>query len=65
MFGGGVVNAYHAPAVLPRPGIGVFFNRFETRNNLVISWIEGAVSEDEVARIIAVVREGMEWTSAG
>ena len=65
VFGSGVVNAYHVPAVLPRPGIGVFFNRCATRNNLVISWIEGAVSEDEVARIIAVVREGMGWTRAG
>src|SRR5207245_3586402 len=61
MFGRRVVNAYHAPAVLPRPGIGVFFNRCAARNNLVISWIEGAVSEKEVARIIDVVREGMQW----
>jgi len=63
IFGRHVVNAYHAPAVLPRPGIGVFFNRCAARNNLVISWIEGAVSEKEVARIIEVVREGMEWVS--
>ena len=26
-FGRRVVNAYHVPAVMPRPGIGVFFNR--------------------------------------
>ncbi len=62
LFGRRVVNAYHAPAVLPRPGIGVFFNRCATRNNLVISWIEGAVSEEDVTRIVEVVREGMGWT---
>ena len=62
-FGRLVVNAYHAPAVLPRPGIGVFFNRYASRNNLVTSWIEGAVSEDEVTRIVEVVREGMGWTT--
>ena len=62
LFGRRVVNAYHAPAVLPRPGIGVFFNRCATRNNLVISWIEGAVSEEEVTRIAEVVCEGMGWT---
>src|SRR5439155_52592 len=45
LFGRRVVNAYHAPAVLPRPGIGVFFNRCATRNNLVISWTEGAAEE--------------------
>ena len=39
----------------------MFFNRCAARNNLVISWIEGAASENEVARIIEVVREGMEW----
>jgi hypothetical protein len=61
VFGHRVVNAYHAPAVLPRPGIGVFFNRFATRNNLVISWVEGTVSEDDVAQIAEVVRDGMGW----
>jgi hypothetical protein len=61
IFGHRVVNAYHVPAVLPRPGIGVFFNRCATTNNLVVSWIDGAASEDEVTRIIEVVREGMGW----
>ena len=61
LFGRRVVNAYHAPAVLPRPGIGVFFNRCATRNNLVISWVDGAVTTEEVARILEVVREGMGW----
>jgi hypothetical protein len=65
VFGSRVVNAYHVPAVLPRPGIGVFFNRCAGRNNLVVSWIEGAVGEDEVARITGIVREGMGWTRAG
>lgn len=57
-----VVNAYHIPVVPPSPGIGVFFNSCESLNNLVISWIEGVVSEDEVTRIIEVVRDGMGWT---
>lgn len=61
-FGRRIVNAYHIPVVPPRPGIGVFFNRSGTRNNLVVSWIEGVVSEDEATRIIEVVREGMGWT---
>jgi hypothetical protein len=62
LFGRRVVNAYHAPSVLPRPGIGVFFNRCSTRNNLVTSWVDGAVSDDEVTQIMEVVREGMKWT---
>jgi hypothetical protein len=64
LFGRRVVNVYHAPTVLPRPGLGVFFNRCGMRNNLVVSWVEGAVSEDEVTRIVETVREGMGWTRA-
>jgi hypothetical protein len=61
LFGRRVVNAYHVPAVLPRPGIGVFFNRCGARNNLVVSWVEGAVTEEEAARVVDVVRAGMGW----
>lgn len=64
LFGRRVLNAYHVPAVVPRPGIGVFFNRCWGRNNLVVSWIEGAVGDDEVTRIIEIVREGMGWSTA-
>jgi hypothetical protein len=62
-FGARVVNAYHVPAVLPRPGIGVFFNRCRDTNNLVVSWIEGAVDEDDVMRIIETVGESLGWRS--
>jgi hypothetical protein len=61
LFGRRVVNAYHAPSVLPRPGVGVFFNRCGIKNNLVVSWIEGAMKKKEVARIIETIREGMGW----
>lgn len=62
LFGRRVLNAYHVPAVMPRPGIGVFFNRCASTTNVVTSWIEGAVSQDEVARIVDVIREGLGWT---
>jgi len=61
-FGRRVVNAYHVPAIQPRPGIGVFFNRCAGANNLVVSWVEGAVDENEVERVVEIVREGMAWT---
>lgn len=63
-FGREVVNAYHVPVVPPRPGIGVFFNRCRGRNNLVVSWIEGVVTEGEAEKILDVVREEMGWTIA-
>jgi hypothetical protein len=50
--------------VPPRPGLGVFFNRYGNRNNVVVSWMEGVVSRDEAARIIEVVRDGMGWTKS-
>jgi hypothetical protein len=59
-----VVNAYHVPAVPPRPGIGVFFNRCAGRNNLVVAWLDGVASENDVIRIVQAVREGMGWIEA-
>jgi hypothetical protein len=58
-----VLNAYHVPAVPLRPGLGVFFNRCAGQNNLVVSWIEGVVSEDEVTRLVERIAEGMAWTA--
>ena len=60
-FGRRVVNAYHVPAVPPRPGIGVFFNRCAGRNNVVVAWLEDALREDDVTRIVEVVRQEMGW----
>ena len=61
LLGRRVMNAYHVPCVLPRPGLGVFFNRCAGVHNVVVSWVEGAVSEPEAARIAEVVGEEMEW----
>ena len=61
LLGRRIMNLYHVPAVLPRPGIGVFFNRCAGRDNLVVSWVEGAVDEHEAQRILDIVREGMGW----
>lgn len=60
-FGRRVLNAYHVPAVPPRPGIGVFFNRCAGRNNLVVAWIDGTLGEDDVTRIVEIVRTEMGW----
>jgi hypothetical protein len=59
-----VVNAYHVPAVPPRPGIGVFFNRCAGRNNIVVAWIEGALCEEDVTSIVEIVRQEMGWRRA-
>jgi hypothetical protein len=64
VFGRRVLNAYHVPAVMPRPGFGMFFNRCAGHDNLVVSWIDGAADDDDVARVFAIVRDAMEWTRA-
>jgi hypothetical protein len=60
-FGRRVVNAYHIPAVPPRPGLGVFFNRCADLDNLVVAWIDGILSEDDVTQSVEIVREEMGW----
>ena len=62
-FGHRIVNAYHVPCVLPRPGIGVFFNRCAGQDNVVVCWVEGAVTADEAAQVRDVVGEAMGWTT--
>jgi hypothetical protein len=60
-FGRRVVNAYHVPAVPPRPGIGVFFNRCAGRMNLVVAWIDGVLTDHDVTRTVEIVREELGW----
>jgi hypothetical protein len=55
VFGRRVVNAYHVPAVVPRPGIGVFFNRCGATDNVVVAWAEGVVASREAEAVLAQV----------
>ena len=60
-FGRRVVNAYHIPAVPPRPGVGVFFNRCAGRNNLVVAWIDDLLTDNDVTRIVNIISAEMGW----
>jgi hypothetical protein len=64
LFGRRVLNGYHVPAVLPRPGIGVFFNRANGLQNAVVSWIDGAASADDAGAILDIVRAELGWRPA-
>jgi hypothetical protein len=63
-FGQRVLNAYHVPAVPPRPGVGVFFNRCAGLDNVVVAWIDGVLTEEDVSRSVEIVREEMGWRRA-
>jgi len=46
------------------PGSGYSSTGVGRRNNLVVSWIDGAVSENEVTRTVKVIRAEMDWIEA-
>jgi len=43
-----IINIFHTPRVPVPPGLGVFFNAFDGQLNLVISYLEGILTEAEV-----------------
>ena len=56
-----VLNSYHIPTIPPKPGIGVFINRHGENENLVVSYVDGAVEESEARQVIDTVRSGLGW----
>jgi hypothetical protein len=52
LLGMAIRGAFHAPCVQPHPGLGVFFSRVGTHESVVAVWVEGAVTEAEVERLL-------------
>ena len=59
LFGAQVRNAYHVPCVAPSPGLGVFINRCDTTENIVIVWIDPVLHDDEVTRLLSDISTGL------
>jgi hypothetical protein len=55
-LGGGVENIFHMPRVPVPPGLGFFSNYFKDRLNLVISYLDGMLTEEEVRLLEAGIR---------
>jgi hypothetical protein len=50
-----IVNMFHMPRVPAPPGLGFFSNNFNNRLNLVISYLDGLISDEDVR----MLEEGM------
>lgn len=56
-IGGKVENIFHMPRVPVPPGLGFFFNYFNGQLNLVISYLEGLIQDDEVAMLETDIKQ--------
>lgn len=59
IMGTGIENVFHMPRVPVPPGLGFFSNYFNGRLNLVISYLDGLISDEEVNMLGKNIREMM------
>lgn len=45
-------NIFHMPRVPIPPGLGIFFNQFQGKLNVVFSYLDGMLEEDEIDSIV-------------
>jgi hypothetical protein len=56
-MGSKIKNLFHTPRVPVPPGLGFFFNSFNGRLNLVISYLDGLLTEGEVLLLEKKIKE--------
>lgn len=54
-----VVNVFHMPRVAAPPGIGVFFNRFQSRVNVTLAYVETMLEDGDADRVVVRLRESL------
>jgi hypothetical protein len=55
-MGGRIENIFHMPRVPVPPGLGFFSNYFNGRLNLVISYLDGLLTDDEASNLVSRIR---------
>jgi hypothetical protein len=58
-MGAGIENIFHMPRVPAPPGLGFFSNYHNGRLNMVISYLDGLISEDEASALERRIKEGL------
>jgi hypothetical protein len=58
-MGSTIENIFHMPRVPAQPGLGFFSSLHDGRLNLVISRLDGLLSDEEVERLEAGIRLGL------
>ncbi|MFA6713920.1 MAG: hypothetical protein WC082_05500 [Victivallales bacterium] len=56
-------NLLHLPLIPPKPGIGIFINRYNEALNIVISFREEIISEAELENLLETLRKAFEPVS--
>ncbi len=59
IMGTGIENVFHMPRVPVPPGLGFFSNYFNGRLNLVISFLDGMLTSEEVHLLETGIKEGL------
>ncbi|MCK5504699.1 MAG: hypothetical protein KAJ10_06030 [Thermodesulfovibrionia bacterium] len=59
-MGAKINNIFHMPRVPVPPGLGFFFNYFNDRLNLVISYLNGLIQEDEAVMLETCLKEKLQ-----
>ena len=59
IMGTGIENVFHMPRVPSPPGLGFFSNYYNGRLNLVISYLDGLISNEEVNMMGKGIRENL------
>lgn len=60
--GHAVVNLYHVPIVPIKPGVGIFFTRFNDKLNMIVSSFDNTLSEKEGQYLKEKIISGLNQT---
>jgi len=54
-----VTNIFHLPIIPLKPGVGIFFTRFQGRLNLTVSHAKGAMSQAQANALVQEIRNNL------